>query len=162
MMKIKARNSQILISLCAVVLLLLIDQLIKTFISINMESYDHITIIKDFFWIRLVHNPGAAFSILEGETTFFIVATIVALIVFCAMFLTTKDRVSQIGLTMMVGGTLGNAVDRLRLGYVIDYLDFNIFGYPFPVFNFADILLTLGVAVLIVGMVKEYVVEKNG
>ncbi len=161
-MKIKARNSQILISLCAVVLLLLIDQLIKVFISINMDSYDHITIINNFFWIRLVHNPGAAFSILEGEITFFIIATIIALIVFSCMFLTTKDRVSQIGLTMMIGGTLGNAVDRLRLGYVIDYLDFNIFGYSFPVFNFADILLTLGVAVLIAGMVKEYLVEKNG
>lgn len=161
-MKIKARNSQILISLCAVVLLLLIDQLVKMFVSINMDLHQQITVIKEFFWIRLVHNPGAAFSILEGEITFFIIATIIALIVFSFMFLTTKDRISQIGLTMMVGGTLGNAVDRLRLGYVIDYLDFNIFGYAFPVFNFADILLTLGVVVLIYGMIREFMVEKDG
>ncbi|MBE6124615.1 MAG: signal peptidase II [Erysipelotrichaceae bacterium] len=161
-MKIKARNSQILISICAVILLLLIDQLVKSFITINMDLHQQLTVIKDFFWIRLVHNPGAAFSILEGEITFFIIATIIALVVFSFMFLTTKDNINQIGLTMMIGGTLGNAIDRLRLGYVIDYLDFNLFGYPFPVFNFADIMLTLGVVVLCFGMIREYMVEKDG
>ena len=159
-MKIKARINQILIGVCFIALFIVIDQVIKSLISHNMTPYQSIQIIKDFFWIRLVHNPGAAFSILEGKTTFFVVITIAALIIFSIMFLNTNDDINHVGLAMLLGGTLGNALDRARLGYVVDYLDFYIFGYDFPVFNFADIMICVGVVVLCVGMIHEYKAAK--
>ena len=159
-MKIKARTNQILIGACFIVLFVFIDQIIKTLIAHNMNPYQAIEVIKDFFWIRLVHNPGAAFSILEGKTTFFFIITIAALIVFSIMYLNTSDDINHFGLAMLLGGTLGNAVDRLRLGYVVDYLDFYIFGWDFPVFNFADIMICVGVVVLCIGMIHEYKANK--
>ena len=71
-----------------------------------------------------------------------------------------SDVISEWGIAMMVGGTLGNFLDRLRLQYVVDFLDFNIFGYDFPVFNVADICLCLGVGIIILSFVLEGV-RKN-
>lgn len=155
-MKVHARLNQILIGLCGIALVIVIDQVVKTLIGHNMVTYQTIEVIKDFFWIRLVHNPGAAFSLFEGKTTFFFIVTVAALAIFAIMFLNTSDDINHIGLIMLLGGTLGNAIDRLRLGFVVDYLDFNFFGWDFPVFNFADIMICLGVVVLCIGMIHEY------
>ena len=144
-----------------IILTLILDQATKTLISSNMELFQKIPLIEGFFSITYVQNTGAAWSILEGNMLFFYMITIAA-IVLMLMFYRSKecDAISAWGIALMLGGTLGNFLDRLRLQYVIDFFDFTIFGYDFPVFNIADICLCIGVGILLLSFVLEGV-RKN-
>ena len=140
---------------------LMIDLLIKIIVINFMELYDTIKIIPGFFNITYVRNTGAAFSILEDSRIFFIVITFVALIV---IYLLLKDKVLNKYQTflysMLIGGIVGNLVDRIIYGYVIDYLSFNIFGYSFPVFNIADSLIVISVILLVLNELKVNTCKK--
>ena len=129
----------------------LLDQFSKQIITSCVDLYEKIEIIPSFFNITYVQNYGAGFSILEGQRFLFILITIVAIIVFS--YLLYKGKKAHIlykaSLLMILGGTLGNFFDRLTHTYVVDFLDFVIFGYDFPVFNVADCFLTLGVILLL-------------
>ena len=142
-------------------ILLILDQLTKVVISTNMELYQSIPVIENFFSITYVQNTGAAWSILEGNMMFFYIITIVAVVLMVTYYKSNEcDVISEWGIALMLGGTLGNFLDRLRLQYVVDFLDFIIFGYDFPVFNVADICLCIGVGVMILSFVLEGV-KKN-
>lgn len=135
----------ILIALGSVV----IDQLIKWWTVQNIELYD--TVFKNPI-ISLTHirNNGAAWSILEGQMWFFIIITIVALI--ALPYLLYKYRYESkwmtIGLSLVIGGTVGNFIDRIRLSYVVDMFQVEFFN--FPIFNFADVSLVIGVVCIFV------------
>ena len=142
-------------------IMLILDQLSKVLIDAKMSLYQSISIIENFFSITYVRNTGAAWSILEGNMMFFYMITIVAIVCMVYFYKSNEsDWLSEWGIAMMLGGTLGNFLDRLRLQYVIDFLDFNIFGYDFPVFNIADICLCVGVGILLLSFVLEGV-RKN-
>lgn len=138
----KKSNSIILISI-----LLIVDLLIKYFVSSYLEN---ITIIDNFFSLNYVLNDGAAFSIFASKTYFLIIITIV-----CFAFLiyelinNLNDKVKTFGYSLALSGLLGNFIDRLVDGYVIDYLSFKIFNYSFPIFNFADILIVVGILIVL-------------
>lgn len=138
----KKSNSIILISI-----LLIVDLLIKYFVSSYLEN---ITIIDNFFSLNYVLNDGAAFSIFASKTYFLIIITIV-----CFAFLiyelinNLNDKVKALGYSLALSGLLGNFIDRLVDGYVIDYLSFKIFNYSFPIFNFADILIVVGILIVL-------------
>ena len=129
----------------------LLDQIIKIVVSYNMGINDTISIINNFFSITYVTNIGAAWSILSGGRILLILLAILAINLIYFMFIYKKevDKKNQIFYGLLLGGIIGNLVDRIVFGYVIDYLDFNIFGYNFPVFNLADILITLSVIFII-------------
>lgn len=135
----------------------LIDQGIKLIVSYNMNVGDSINIINNFFSITYVHNIGAAWSILSGGRIILILLGIVAIDVIYLMFIHKKElnKYENIIYGLLIGGILGNLIDRVLYGYVIDYLNFNIFGYNFPVFNFADILIVITVLIIIVFSFKE-------
>lgn len=102
---------------------------------------------------RYVENRGAAFGILEGNQFFFLVITVVALVLlFTALWrLRRENRALLVALGLVLGGAVGNAIDRLRLGYVVDFIQVDLVDFfQFPVFNVADIGVTVGVALLIV------------
>jgi len=140
-----------------VLVLLAIDQLSKLAIKTNIIEGDKITIINGFFNITNVRNEGAAFSILQGKQILFYVITVIALIFFIYLFVKAKNNtLERIACTLMFAGALGNFIDRLMNGYVVDFLDFIIFGWDFPVFNFADICLTIGGFLLIITLIREY------
>lgn len=144
-------------------ILLILDQLTKFMIDANMKLYQSISVIENFFAITYVRNTGAAWSILEGNMMFFYMITIVAIVLMVTFYKSSEcDWISEWGIAMMLGGTLGNFLDRLRLQYVIDFLDFNIFGYDFPVFNVADICLCLGVGIIILSFLLEGVRKNEG
>ena len=130
---------------------LMIDLLIKIIVINFMELYDTIKIIPGFFNITYVRNTGAAFSILEDSRIFFIVITFIALIVIYLFLLKDKvlNKYQTFLYSMLIGGIVGNLVDRIIYGYVIDYLSFNIFGYSFPVFNIADSFIVISVILLV-------------
>ena len=144
-------------------LTVLLDQLSKFVISSTMNLYESIPVIPGFFSITYAQNTGAAWSMLEGKMIFFYLITLVALGVMAYFYKETKDNpISQFGIVLMIGGTLGNFIDRLRLQYVVDFLDFDIFGYDFPIFNLAHSFLCIGVFILIITILLEERGKKNG
>ena len=141
---------------------LMIDLLIKIIVINFMELYDTIKIIPGFFNITYVRNTGAAFSILEDSRIFFIVITFIALIVIYLFLLKDKvlNKYQTFLYSMLIGGIVGNLVDRIIYGYVIDYLSFNIFGYSFPVFNIADSFIVISVILLVLNEMRLNVCKK--
>ncbi|MBL7155585.1 MAG: signal peptidase II [Candidatus Omnitrophica bacterium] len=129
------------------ILVFFLDQLTKFFISRYFDPHTSLEIIKGIFYLALVHNTGAAFGIFKNQTLFFIVVSIlaVATIVIYVRKKTKRTLLLDAALALILGGALGNLVDRLRFGYVIDFLDFRIW----PVFNTADSAITIGAFLLI-------------
>ncbi len=133
-----------------VIILVLIaaDQISKYAIEAGLDLNQSIPLIDGIFHITYIRNFGAAFSILQGKQPFLIVITFIALAA-VIVYLTLKRKESHwalsLSLAFIAGGGIGNLIDRIRLGYVIDFLDFR----RFPVFNVADICVCLGCGLLI-------------
>ena len=137
--------------------IVIIDQLIKVLVSHNMHLYDTVTIIKGFLDINLVHNTGAAFSFLQGGRVLFIVIALIVILLI-SMYINSNndvDKKKALIYSLLLGGIVGNLIDRIIHGYVIDYISFTIINYKFPVFNFADICIVLAVIVALIFTVKE-------
>lgn len=130
---------------------LLIDQLTKFLITISFKIHEGIIVIPSFFSIIRVHNTGAAWSILTGNTFLLILLSILALLIIYLIFIKDQDlrKSEELAYGVLIGGILGNLLDRIIRGYVVDFLNFQFFKYNFPVFNFADIFIVLSVLVII-------------
>lgn len=138
-------------------LVLLLDQIVKIIVNNCMTLYDEIKLIPNFFSIYYVKNTGAAFSILENNTTFLIFITVIFILVIHKYIKTEKEftKLSCISLGLVIGGMFGNLIDRIIHAGVIDYLSFEFFGYGFPIFNIADIGITVGVTLMLIDMLLE-------
>lgn len=131
---------------------IIIDQLIKLLVTNNITLNTEIIVIDKFFSLANVHNDGAAFSILSGNRIFLICISLCALAFLYFLFVKDKrlKNIDKIIYGVLLGGIIGNLIDRILYGYVIDYLSFNIFGYSFPIFNFADICIVISMISLII------------
>ena len=121
-------------------------QIIKNTIPINSS----IIIIKNFFQITYVLNTGAAFSILMGKQLFLIILSIIVLI--GVIYYLNKEKItnySSIYYCLLIAGIIGNLMDRIIYNGVIDFLDFNLFGYDAPIFNLADTYICISVGLII-------------
>lgn len=140
------------------VLVIVADQISKYIIATNPALHS-IVVIPGFFHITYVENTGMAWSLLSGQQGLLSLIAAVAIGVMIWYLLTRKpDKLSVIGISLMIGGAVGNLIDRLVSGYVRDFLDFYIGGYQgydFPVFNIADSALTIGVVILFIAMLIE-------
>ena len=130
---------------------LFIDQVSKLLITTIFNLHHGLTIIPSFFSIIRVHNTGAAWSILSDNTFLLILLSVIALIVIYLVFIKNQNlkKHEEIAYGVLIGGILGNLIDRIIRGYVVDFLDFQIFKYNFPVFNFADIFIVVSVIVIL-------------
>lgn len=137
--------------------IIVIDQLTKWLIVKNMDLGESITIIKDFLYITSHRNQGAAWGILQGQMWFFYIITLVVIvgIVYYMAKHTKGKRLLGISLGLMLGGAIGNFIDRVFRKEVVDFVDTYIFGYDFPIFNVADSALVVGVALLMIQMFRE-------
>lgn len=138
--------------------LLGIDQLSKYWIINNMEKGQSQEIINNFFSITSHRNKGAAWGILENNQIFFIVATIIffiILIYYANKFKHILTKFDIFSFSLLSGGALGNFVDRIYRKEVVDFLDFNIFGYNYPIFNLADCFICIGVFLILIKVVKN-------
>jgi len=128
-------------------LVLAADQISKYIVRLKMNPHESLPVIKGIFHITYVQNTGAAFSILRGKTYFFIMVSIViilAVIIFLRK-VPPEKKLLRIAMALVLGGAAGNnLIDRLRFGYVVDFLDFRIW----PVFNIADSAIVVGVIIL--------------
>jgi len=135
----------------------IIDQLTKLLVSFNIDLNSSVSVIKDFFNISLVHNYGAAFSILYGNRIFLILVSFFALAMIYMFLIKGKvlRKFDIVLYSLLFGGIIGNLFDRIVYGYVIDFFDFNIFGYSFPIFNIADTAIVIGTFLLIILNISE-------
>ena len=145
------------------ILCLLFDQIIKLSINYFMSVGDSIKIIDNFFSLTYVTNDGSAWNILSGYRWLIIIITIVVLNLIYILFIKDKKLRKQdtIVYGLLIGGIMGNLIDRIVYGSVIDYLNFNIFGYDFPIFNLADTLICISVFFLIIDIIKGEIYERN-
>lgn len=141
-------------SILFVILLVVLDQASKIYLTlVNKTSPIDLEVIRGFFRITYTCNDGAAFSILKGKRVFFIIMTIVVVCLIVYYLLKNKVYwVEKYSLLLIISGAVGNLIDRIMYGYVIDFLDFIIFGYDFPVFNIADSFITIGAVGLIISI----------
>ncbi|MFH1777417.1 MAG: signal peptidase II [Candidatus Omnitrophota bacterium] len=128
---------------------LLTDQLTKLIVYKKLFPEESIDLIEKFFSITLVCNTGTAFGLFKGNTTVFIYSSLfasiyLAILLFSRRLFIKRTQISTAGLSLILGGALGNLIDRIRYGFVIDFLDFKIW----PVFNLADSAITVGVVIL--------------
>lgn len=141
----------------------IIDLISKQIITHTLDIYESITLIPNFFKFTHVNNLGAAWSILENQRILLLIITLIVLF-FINKYINKEDlnNFESFCYGMIIGGIVGNLFDRLIYGYVIDFLDFNIFGYNYPVFNLADSFIVIGIILLIIGSIrKEYLCKKK-
>lgn len=134
----------------------LIDFLSKNFIKNTFDLLKSVELIPNFFYITYLQNTGAAWSILKNNTFFLSILSFVCFIVIANYIkrLQKLDKWSIISFGLLLGGILGNFVDRVMYGYVIDFIDFKIFGYDYPVFNFADIMIVIGCLMKVIKIIR--------
>ena len=166
-MKVKFALSDLLpagIALSVVI----IDQLTKLWIMANFSLHGEQNIIPGFFNLVYVTNTGAAFGFLAGSRSwlrqaFFIAVAIAALIVilFAYGHLKKQGKIFVCALGLIAGGAVGNLIDRLRFGSVVDFLDFYLGAYHWPAFNIADSAITVGVALFLLGTLLQHSNEKK-
>ncbi|MEK6716373.1 MAG: signal peptidase II [candidate division NC10 bacterium] len=147
---------------------ILLDQATKLVIVEALRVGQGIPVIPGFFDIVFVLNPGAAFGFLatlsEGvRNPFFILITVVAviLIVFYHTRFLHADRLASVALGLILGGAIGNLIDRLRYGMVVDFLDFHVSRYHWPAFNVADSAISIGVSLMFLDMLLDWRREKR-
>ncbi|WP_313756388.1 signal peptidase II [Tissierella sp.] len=134
--------------------IILLDQFSKYAAINHLKESASYVIIPNFFRLTYVENFGAAFGILQNKKVFFIIITC-AVILSLILFLTKNyyriNIFMRIGLGMLLGGTIGNFIDRIRFGYVVDFFSFRLFNrYEFPVFNIADIAIVVGTSLILI------------
>ena len=150
------KKSNIILSIVLVIVLLGIDLLLKYLVSTYLTT---VNIIDNFFSLTYVLNDGAAFSLFASRTYLLILIAIICLFfIIYELKNNLDDRVLSIGYSLVLAGLLGNFLDRLIDGYIIDYLSFKILGYNYPIFNFADILIVVGIVIVII---KEILKERG-
>lgn len=144
------------------VFVIALDQITKGIIVRNMDVRESIEIIRDFFYITSHRNTGAAWGMLEGQMWLFYIITVIV-VAGIIYFMQTQAKgkpLFQMSLAFILGGAIGNFIDRLFRKEVVDFLDTYIFGYDFPIFNIADAALTIGVIMLFIQMISEERKEK--
>ncbi|SFD82193.1 signal peptidase II Aspartic peptidase. MEROPS family A08 [Lentibacillus persicus] len=134
------------------IVVIAIDQLSKWLIASTMEIGQQITIIGNFFALTSHRNSGAAWGILQGQMGFFYIITIIVVagLVYYMQKYARDNQLLAIALSLILGGAIGNFIDRLFRKEVVDFFDFVIFGYDFPIFNIADSALSIGVILVII------------
>lgn len=121
---------------------LLLDQLTKLIVHSRFSEGESVPLIRNILHISLVHNTGAAFGLFRHQT---LLLTGISVLTFAVILLfyrriAASERILRVGFALIAGGSLGNLIDRLRFGYVVDFVDFRVW----PVFNVADSAITVG------------------
>lgn len=150
------KKSNIVLSVILVIVLLGIDLLLKYLVSTYLTT---VNIIDNFFSLTYVLNDGVAFSLFASRIYLLILIAIICLFfIIYELKNNLDDRVLSIGYSLALAGLLGNFIDRLIDGCIVDYLSFKILGYNYPIFNFADILIVVGIVIVII---KEILKERG-
>lgn len=142
-----------IIAVFIIIFSVVFDQLSKYWATEVLKNGESIKIIGNFLRFTYAENRGAAFSILQNQRVFFLIITIIMLIILGIVYFTNRNlsKLSRLSMAMIAGGAIGNFIDRFRMGYVIDFIDvrFGTF-YNFPVFNIADSFVVCGTILMVI------------
>ena len=141
-------------SLIIATIIVIIDQVLKIVIDNILSINESIQVIPNVFYITKVYNTGAAWSLFEGSGILLIIIAIVAFFLLLKYQKNTRSSVNILAFALIYGGLVGNLIDRVIYGYVIDYLHIYIFGFSFPVFNLADMAIVVGFLLIIIAIIK--------
>lgn len=145
-------------ALISIVLLTALDQLTKHLAVIYLKGKSSVYLIKDVFCFQYLENRGSAFSMMQNRQTFLIIFTVIVLALLVYVYIRIPDtprmRPLRIVLIGIFAGALGNFIDRVRQGYVVDFCYFELIN--FPVFNVADIYVTISAIVLVILILFHY------
>ena len=148
------------------VIVVIFDQLTKYIASTTLDMYQSISVMPMFNW-TLRHNTGAAFSFLADaggwQRWFFAVIAVVvsAVIVLWIKRLEQHEKWQAVALALILGGAIGNVIDRIWLGYVVDFIHVYYQQWHFPAFNIADSAISIGVVMIIIDSIREYRAEQK-
>jgi signal peptidase II len=150
---------QVELSIAAAVVVL--DQVVKAIVRSTFELHESVVVIPSFFNLTRVHNYGAAFGLMNASEFPFktAVLSIVATLALGALSwygatLPAEQRLARLGLALIIGGAAGNLIDRLRSGYVVDFVDLYWRDWHFWAFNVADAAITVGVSLMILDLLQ--------
>jgi signal peptidase II len=154
---VESGRRPLLVSVVGVVVIL--DQVVKALVRPRLELHESIDVISGFFSLTRVHNTGAAFGLMNNidfplkaaVLALLQTAALIGLTVYVAM-LAPHQRLTRLGLSVVIGGAIGNLIDRVIYGYVLDFFDFYSGGWHFWAFNVADAAINIGVALMILDM----------
>jgi signal peptidase II len=142
--------------LICVVVVLALDQYTKYEVQQRIRLYQTISVIDGFFNLTHLRNTGGAFGILAGQkdgigSLLFIVVSLTAVGVILYLFhrLKEHEQTLSLSLSLILSGAIGNLIDRIRYGEVVDFLDFHLFSYHWPAFNIADSAITIGIGLMV-------------
>ena len=140
-------------------LVVIVDQFTKYLVASKMIEGMSIPIVDGIFHLTFILNPGAAFGILENNRWFFVLTAlaVLAFLFYYRHVILSETRVVQFGIALFAGGVLGNLIDRIRIGLVIDFFDLRIW----PIFNVADIAICLGVGLILWSTIKMELQKTN-
>ena len=142
-------------------LVVVADQVTKAWVSGALRPYELVPVIDGFFNLTLAFNTGAAFSFLAqggGWQRWLLSGLAVVVAIVLVVWLTRLDRSERwtaASLSLVIGGAVGNLLDRLRLGHMVDFLDFYLGNWHWPAFNVADSAITVGVAILLLASFRR-------
>ena len=142
---------------------IILDQTTKLLITSLLKLNEVVNVINGFFSITYVRNTGAAWGMFSNNTLLLSIISILFLIFFIK-YIEELSKVSffyEIAFGLIVGGIVGNLIDRFFRGYVIDFFRFIILDYNYPIFNIADTLIVIGVIILIINFVRDDLIEKR-
>ena len=146
--------------------IVVLDQITKAVVLNTMPLYESIVVIPGFFSLTHIHNPGGAFGFLAQQSptlrlTVFLIASGAAIVLVYYFYITTPATHPYLAMAfaLIFSGAIGNLIDRLRFGSVVDFLDFYIGGAHWPAFNVADSAITIGITVFVIHLVFKKLPE---
>jgi signal peptidase II len=155
-------KKNVIIFILGAALIVVLDQITKSAITAGFVMHESYTVIKGFFNIVYVMNPGAAFGFLASASATFrylffigITVTVILLIIYYIVKSKAQNTLYVISLTLIFSGAVGNLIDRVRFGAVVDFLDFYIGTWHWPAFNVADSSISIGAFLMIWGMIVQ-------
>jgi signal peptidase II len=153
--------SRLQLELWTAIVIVVLDQAVKAVVRTTLELHESIEVIPSFLSLTRVHNYGAAFGLMSAAEFPFktVVMSVVAAFALGALTwygaaLPAEQRLARLGLALIVGGAAGNLIDRLRSGYVVDFVDFYWRDWHFWAFNVADAAITVGVSLMILDLLQ--------
>lgn len=140
--------------------IVVLDQIFKYLAINNLKSVENVAVIDNLLYFTYLENRGAAFGIFSNQRWLFIIATVLAIIllVYLVFVKNFQSKIFNISVALIIGGGVGNLIDRIFLGYVVDYIQISFFP---PVCNFADYCITAGTIILIIWLFFCYDKNKN-
>lgn len=143
-----------------IIVFVAVDQILKYVVSTNLKHAEDIMIIPNLLSLTYVENRGAAFGMLQNQRLFFVIFAVamIAFFVYLIRYKNFNDKMFLIAATLIISGGIGNLIDRLFLGYVVDYIKLSFFS---PVCNFADYCITFGTVILVIYVMFFYKDVKN-